>query len=59
MAHSHAKVQGQRSVGSEDRVETNGWTDGGDCITSYINAVGNEGWSMSVFVCKAICATFK
>ena len=24
MTYSHAKVQGQRSVGSEDRVETNG-----------------------------------
>ena len=27
MAYSLAKVQGQQSVGSEDRVETNGWTD--------------------------------
>ena len=26
--YSHAKVQGQRSIGSEDRVETNGRTDG-------------------------------
>ena len=26
MAYSHAKVQGQRSVASEDRVETNGRT---------------------------------
>ena len=33
--------KGQRSVGSEDRVETNGQTDGGDCIASYVNAVGN------------------
>ena len=38
--YSHAKVQ--QLVSSEDRVETNGWTegwmdgqsDGGDCITS-------------------------
>ena len=33
-------------VDSEDRVETNGWTDmwmdEGDCITSHANAVGNN-----------------
>ena len=28
MTYSHAKVHGQRSVGSEDRVETNGRADG-------------------------------
>ena len=28
MTYSHAKVHGQWSVGSEDRVETNGRTDG-------------------------------
>jgi len=27
MTHTHAKGQGQRSVGSEDRAETEGWTD--------------------------------
>ena len=27
MAYSHAQVQGQQSVGSEGRVETDGWTD--------------------------------
>ena len=37
MTYPHAKVQGQRSVGSEDRVETNGRTDGGECITSHAN----------------------
>ena len=45
MSYSYAKVHGQRSVSSEDRVETNGRTDrrtdGGDCITCHINAVGN------------------
>ena len=35
-----AEVQGQRSDGSEYRVETNGQTDGGDRITSLANAVG-------------------
>ena len=30
-------------VGSEDRLETNGLTDGGDCITSLANAVGKIG----------------
>ena len=34
MTYSRAKVQRQRSVGFEDRVETNGQTDGGYCITS-------------------------
>ena len=38
--YPHAKVQDQRSVGSEDRVETNGRTDGGNCITSQADAVG-------------------
>ena len=28
MNYSHTKVQSQRSVGSEDRVETNGQTEG-------------------------------
>ena len=36
MAYSHAKVQGQQLVGSEDRVETNGQTHGG----TEVNAVG-------------------
>jgi len=42
MTYLHAKVQGQRSIGSEHRVETNRRTDGGDCITSHANAVGND-----------------
>ena len=46
MIYSHANVQGQRSVGSEDRVETNGRTDGSDCIISRVNAVGNYGFSV-------------
>jgi len=32
MTHTHA-------VGSKHRVETNGWTDGGDCVTSRANTV--------------------
>ena len=28
MTYSHAKVQGQRSVSLEDRVETDGWMNG-------------------------------
>ena len=27
MTYSHAKVQGQQSVGSKAKMETNGWTD--------------------------------
>ena len=44
MTYSHAKVQGQQSIGSEDRVETNGRTDayGGDRITSLANAVSTK-----------------
>jgi len=40
MIHTHAKGQGQRSLGTKVIVEadrrTNGWTDGGDCITSPV-----------------------
>ena len=43
MTYPHAKVQGQQSVSSEDRVETDGWMDGGDCITSHANVVSNKG----------------
>jgi len=46
VTYSRAKVQGQRSVGSEDRVETNKRTDGqtdvGDCSTSYANEFSNK-----------------
>ena len=50
MNYSHAEVQGQRSVGSEDIKQTNErtdgqierQTDGGDCITSHANAVGKH-----------------
>ena len=38
MTYSQAKVQSQRSVGSENRVQTNGRTD----ITCDINAVSNN-----------------
>jgi len=42
MIHTRAKGQGQRSLGSKVRVETNGRMDGGDCITSPANMVGNN-----------------
>ena len=46
MTYSRAKVQGQRSIGSRDRVETKGRTDrrkdGGDRITSLANALGRN-----------------
>ena len=35
------KSSSSKSVSSKDRVETNGRTDRGDCITYHINAVGN------------------
>jgi len=40
VTHTHAKDQGQRSVGSKDRVETLKQTDRGYCITSCANAIG-------------------
>ena len=44
MTYSHAKVQGQRSIGSKQNgnKRTDGQTDGSDCITSLANAVGNK-----------------
>ena len=48
MTYSRAKVQDQRSVGSEDRMETNGRTDGGDCITCRNNAVGKYTFCMAM-----------
>ena len=42
MTYSRAKVQGQQSVGSKDRVETHRQTDRGDCIISLANVVGNK-----------------
>jgi len=42
VSHTHAKDQGQRSVGLEDRVETDKQTDIGDCITYHANAVSNN-----------------
>ena len=52
MTYLHANVQGQRSFGSEDRVDTNGRTDGqtdkrtvgGDSITSHANAVSKKNY---------------
>ena len=38
MIHARAKGQGQRSLGSKVR-QTDGQTNGGDCITSRANAV--------------------
>ena len=56
MTYSHAKVQGQLSVGSEDGVERNGWTDGrtdgGDCVTSHANEVVKNRPCL-LFVCAA------
>ena len=55
MTYSLAKVQGQRPVGSGDRVKTNGQTDGqmegGDRITSLADAVGKDStcWLVSAF----------
>jgi len=39
---THAKVQRQRSVGSQDTVDTKGQTEVGYCIISLANAVGKN-----------------
>ena len=41
MTYSHAKVQGQRSIRSKNRVETNEWTDEANYITflGYMRSV--------------------
>ena len=47
MIYPHANVQVQRAVGTEDKMETNGRTDGetkgGNFITSFTNAFGSKG----------------
>ena len=50
MTYSHAKVQGQRSVGSEYMYSGNGQMDGCDCITSLTNPVGNQGVATTMSV---------
>ena len=52
MTYSHANVRGQWSVASEDRVETNGQTDGQTngrrglyYLTSRVNAVDKNAFS--------------
>jgi len=47
--HTRAKDQGQRSVGSKDRLETDGQMDGSGCIISRANAVSkySTGWRES------------
>jgi len=43
MTHTHSKDQGQKvSLSSKVSVETDGQKDGGDCIISRANAVGNN-----------------
>ena len=44
MTYTHAKGQGQMSLGSRVRVDTDGRTDGrtDDCITARANAVGKK-----------------
>jgi len=56
VAHTHAKDQGQKSIGSKDRVETDGRTDGGVCIciTSHANAVDNKTIRMQVLGCVVL-----
>ena len=55
LTHTHAEVQGQ-SLGSKGIVEkdgrTDGWTDGGDCVTFRANAIRNYVSQRSTFYDK-------
>jgi len=42
VTHTHANPQGQMLVSSNYGVETDGWMDGGNCITSRANAIYNK-----------------
>ena len=42
ITYSNAKDQRERLVGSKYRVDTNGQTEGGDCITGLTNAVSKH-----------------
>jgi len=42
MTYSHAKVQGQHSLGVKDRLKTNEWKDGASYIAFLTNAVGKK-----------------
>ena len=51
MTYSQAKVQDQQSVGSGDRVETNGQMTEATAFTSLTNAVGNKsGLYFSIYI---------
>ena len=54
MTYSHTKVQGQRSIGSEARLETNRRTDRGEHITSLANAVGNKQETLTAYYITAL-----
>jgi len=60
MTHTHAKGRGQMLVGSKNKVETDGRTDGGDCSRpiSGANAVGNYRKSTVMFryLIYALCS---
>ena len=43
-----SRSRGQRSVGSKVRVETDGRTDGGDCIACRANAVSNKKFQINL-----------
>ena len=54
MNRTHTKGQGQRSVDSKDRVETDGQMDGCNCITTHANAVGKYE-TVKFSVCYKYC----
>jgi len=53
VTHTYAKPQVQRSLGSKERVETNGQMEGTDYFAFPTKAVGNQGRIQTV--CIRIC----
>ena len=58
MTHTYTKDQGQRSLDSKDRVETNGRTVGTDCIIFLDDTVGKYKYTKSLHLLRDILPTF-
>ena len=50
MTYSHAKVQGQRSVSSKDRVETDGWMEMSALPPMLMQSVTRQSGNLKVHV---------
>ena len=64
MPYSHAKIQGQKSVSSKDRVKTNGRMEANvllplQCISNYVNLAGTVAAQTLVSVRENVCNNSK